>query len=115
MLQRSAPSWRTRPFARRARRAGLHLSTCALTRGARAGRVRVRVRADPSPRPTPNPNPCPSPSPNPSPNPSPRPSPNPSLTRCAGWYSADDDPARRLSVPMLFVQERPEDNLYPRP
>ena len=34
---------------------------------------------------------------------------------CAGWYSADDDPARRLSVPMLFVQERPEDNLYPRP
>ena len=25
---------------------------------------------------------------------------------CAGWYSADDDPARRLSVPMLFVQAR---------
>jgi len=24
---------------------------------------------------------------------------------CAGWYSADDDPARRLGVPMLFVQE----------
>ena len=34
---------------------------------------------------------------------------------CAGWYSADDDPARRLGVPMLFVQERPEDNLYARP
>jgi Cu2+-containing amine oxidase len=34
---------------------------------------------------------------------------------CAGWYSAEDDPARRLSVPMLFVQERPEDNLYARP
>ena len=34
---------------------------------------------------------------------------------CAGWYSADDDPERRLAVPMLFVQERDEDNLYARP
>ena len=34
---------------------------------------------------------------------------------CAGWYSVDDDPQRRLAVPMLFVQERDEDNLYARP
>lgn len=25
---------------------------------------------------------------------------------CAGWYTEDDDPSRRLGVPMLFVQER---------
>jgi Cu2+-containing amine oxidase len=33
---------------------------------------------------------------------------------CVGWHSPADNPSRRLAEPILFVQERPEDNLYAR-
>ena len=34
---------------------------------------------------------------------------------CVGWHSSDDSPRRRLALPIFFVQERTEDNLYARP
>ena len=67
-----------------------------------------RLNPNPSPNRNRNSSPNPNASSTPSPNPSPNPNPNPKL-------SPSPYQERRLGVPMLFVQERPEDNLYARP